>query len=150
MTSTTITRPARTRDFTAVIPLSAAPEKVITALTTLDGLAGWWAPVTGDPSVGGSLTFTFGEHGSNTVRVVNSDTTKVVWESTESEPAPEWVGTRLIWEVAPDSTGSELRFTHAGLTAELECYDSCHSGWSHYVASLAAFVDRGAGMPFGS
>ena len=150
MTSTTIERPARTRSFTAVVPLSASPATVLAALTTLDGLAAWWAPVTGDPGAGGELTFTFSTHGTNTVRVLSSGPTEVVWESIVSEPAPEWVGTRMVWEIAPDSTGSELRFTHLGLTPELDCYDDCHSGWSHFVASIAGYVDRGVGMPHGS
>ena len=61
---------------------------------------------------------------------------------------PEWAGTTIVFELAPADGGSELRFRHVGLTPQLECFDMCHEGWTHYLASLVAYVDTGEGHPY--
>ncbi len=39
-----------------------SPDQVYDALTTVDGLAGWWTDrTTGDPDIGGTLEFRFGK-----------------------------------------------------------------------------------------
>ena len=38
-----------------------------------------------------------------------------------------------------------LYFRHEGLTPELECFDMCHEGWTHYLASLVSYVETGQG-----
>jgi len=38
----------------------------------------------------------------------------------------------------------------AGLRPGLDCYRLCSAGWDHYLASLAAYAETGAGQPFGS
>jgi uncharacterized protein YndB with AHSA1/START domain len=44
---------------------TASPEKVYDALTTVEGLAGWWTDDTkGNPEVGGVLEFRFPAGGS--------------------------------------------------------------------------------------
>ena len=40
-----------------------------------------------------------------------------------------------------------LYFRHQGLTPELECFDMCHEGWTHYLASLVSYVETGEGQP---
>ena len=47
----------------------------------------------------------------------------------------------------PAGAGTELRFRHHGLTPQLECFEMCLAGWTHYLASLVDYVDRGTGTP---
>jgi len=137
-----------TEDFQSTLTLSASPQAVLAALTTLDGLAAWWSPVTGSPSVGGELTFSFGEHGSNRVRVDAAGPEEVRWTVLDAEPAPEWNGTTIVFGLEPVGSGCALHFRHQGLTPGLECWDDCFSGWTYYLGSLADHTDRGDGRPF--
>ena len=46
------------------IGVASSPEDVFAALTTVDGLTGWWTEeTTGDGDLGGTLQFRFGPHG---------------------------------------------------------------------------------------
>lgn len=145
-----MTTQAITEDYQATRSFTAAPAAVLAALTTLDGLAGWWSPVTGSTEPGAELTFSFGQHGSNTVRVEEPSPAGVRWTVLTAEPAPEWDGTSICFDIEPSDGGSVLRFRHRGLTPQLACYDDCYSGWAWYLDSLVDHVDRGAGRPFGS
>ncbi|WP_433889536.1 SRPBCC family protein [Streptomyces sp. CA-111067] len=78
---------------------------------------------------------------------------RVVWRVTESdlsfasEPA-EWTGTDIVFDVTPTDTGTELRFTHAGLLPAVECFGACSTAWLHYVnGSLRSLITTGAGLP---
>lgn len=131
----------------------AAPlSDVLAALTTLDGLAGWWTlDVTGSPEQGGELTFRFS--GPATVmRVEHVDPSGlVVWTCTASENVPDWAGTSVWFDLRPrPGGGTVLAFRHVGLTPELECFDMCLRGWDFHLPSLAAFAETGEGTPYGS
>ena len=57
-----------------------SPEKVYEALTTVDGLAGWWTDdTTGSPEVGGVLEFRFPAGGFDMEVVDRRDTERVTW-----------------------------------------------------------------------
>ncbi len=60
----------------------------------------------------------------------------------------EWTGTKIIWEVLPKETGCELKFSHLGLTPEVECYTICENGWNNFLQSLIAYTTTGTGMPY--
>ena len=153
MTSTTSTR---TEDFTAVLNLPAGPGTVVALFTSAAGVSRWWGPTEGDAAVGGTLVTSFGDHGVNAMRVLEAGPTRVVWESvaadgtTPTGHAQEWLGTTMEFDIVPADTGTELRFRHAGLTPQLECWDSCVSAWTHFMASIQTFAATGTGTPFGS
>jgi hypothetical protein len=48
------------------------------------------------------------------------------------DPA-EWTGTTVTFDLLPTATGSEVRFTHRGLTDQAECYGVCRDAWREYV-----------------
>jgi len=137
----------------AVQIVAAAPtEAVFAALSTLDGLAGWWMPdVSGSPAPGGELTWRFdGEH--VTMRVVHvQPPSLVVWRCVESTRFPEWVGTSVWFDLRPrDSSSTIINFRHVGLHPTCDCYGICSGGWDHYVRSLASFASGRGGHPYGS
>ena len=153
MTSTTS---ARTEDFTAVLNLPASPATVLALFTSAVGVSRWWGPTAGDGAVGGTLTTSFGEYGVNTMRVLESGPTRVVWESiapdgtTPTGHTQEWLGTTMEFDIVPAGTGTELRFRHAGLTPQLECWDDCFAAWTYFTASIETFAETGTGTPFGA
>lgn len=55
-----------------------------------------------------------------------------------------------MFELTADGSGStRLDFRHLGLVPELDCYEQCHAGWDHFLASLAAHVAGRGGSPYG-
>ena len=42
----------------------------------------------------------------------------------------EWNGTDVIFEISAANGKTEVRFTHAGLVPQYECYGSCSNAWS--------------------
>ena len=44
-----------------------------------------------------------------------------------------------------------LVFEHVGLTANLDCYETCNSAWSWYLnQSLRSYLETGDGKPYGN
>ena len=61
----------------------------------------------------------------------------------------EWVGTRLVWSIAPHGAGSRVTLTHEGLTERLSCHEICVSGWSHFFeGSLQNYLNGQKPLPF--
>ena len=135
-------------DFETTLTLQASPDSVFDALTTTTGLSGWWTRVTGSGLAGGELTFTFDV--PLTISVDQAERPgRVRWTAVGFEPLPDWAGTTINFDVTPIAGGgSQLQFRHTGLTPHLECFDECSSGWTHYLASLVAYVESGHGHPF--
>lgn len=66
---------------------------------------------------------------------------RIVWLVTKSEltflndPA-EWEGTKIRFDLSADGKNTEVRFTHEGLSPEIECYGNCSSAWTGYLNNL--------------
>jgi uncharacterized protein YndB with AHSA1/START domain len=136
------------QDYAKQLTLNASADTVFDALTTTEGLAGWWTPVNGDGLAGGELTFMFGPGAEAVMRVDAAERgVGVHWTNTACH-VEDWVGTRVHFDLSPTAAGrTELRFRHEGLTPKLECFADCQNGWDHFVTSLAAYVETGAGHP---
>jgi uncharacterized protein YndB with AHSA1/START domain len=145
-----------TRDFTAILNLSAKPSVVSALFTSAEGVSRWWGPTEGDGAAGGTLVTSFGDYGANAMRVLESGRTRVVWESIAIEGIPptghtlEWLGTTMEFDIAPSGDGTELRFRHVGLTPELECWDACVAAWTQFIGSIERAAETGTGTPFGA
>ena len=78
---------------------------------------------------------------------------ELVWRVLESHLSfvaehGAWDGTDVVFEIADKGGKTELRFTHVGLTPDVECYDACRKGWTHYVReSLKRRIETGKGAP---
>jgi uncharacterized protein YndB with AHSA1/START domain len=72
---------------------SSSPEDTYNALTTIEGLVGWWTKgTTGDPNVGGILEFRF-EAGGFDMKVLELEPARrVLWEVVGGPD--EWIGRR--------------------------------------------------------
>lgn len=135
-------------DYAKQLHFDAPGEKVLGALTSPDGLASWWAPVTGCGTEDGELQFTFGPGQTLVVHVAEASYSAVRWQVTACDFMPDWVGTSPTFVLGPwGAAGTELRFRHEGLRPQLECYETCWAGWDHYLPSLQAYVESGAGWP---
>lgn len=79
---------------------------------------------------------------------------KVVWEVTEAtmtflKDKHEWKGTRIAFDIAPKGDKTEVRFTHIGVTPEVECFGICNDTWGGLIrGSLKNLIETGKGEPF--
>ncbi len=121
-----------------------------TALSTIDGLAGWWTEdATGDPSVGGVIRFRFEgapEPGGfdMVVRELRPDEL-VRWEVVDGEP--EWIGTEVRFDLKQDDEHAIVLFQHAGWKEPVEFMYHCSSKWAVFLMSLKKLLETGAGDP---
>ncbi len=58
----------------------------------------------------------------------------------------EWANTKLIFDLTENNGITEIKFTHEGLTPEVECYKDCETGWTHWIrTSLLSYFTTGKG-----
>ncbi|MBL8523791.1 MAG: SRPBCC domain-containing protein [Betaproteobacteria bacterium] len=130
---------------------SSSTDKVYKALTTLDGLKGWWTINTqGQPDkFGGVIPFRFtlkDEEGGFDMKVRElKPGTRVLWEVIEGPP--EWVGTTISWDLRQESDWAILMFKHADWKEEVEFMHHCSTKWATFLLSLKAYVETDSGSP---
>jgi len=137
------------------LAIEASPETVYRAVSTDEGIKGWWSK---DCKVGDSegedslLKFdkegTIVEMGFRTEILIPDK--KVVWECTENGN-PAWLGTKIITEISESQEGSEVVFSHADFEEKWEGQDPFEmtkTGWEHFVKSLVSYCEKGEGQPW--
>lgn len=141
MTETAIV--AKDADFSRTLTINGTPAALRAAITTDEGVSGWWAPtVSPAPDL---LSVSFGDIGVD-LRVV-AKRELVVWDVVSCSAEPDWVGTTIEFACAAGAAGTiELLFTHRGLGA-LPCAETCFAGWTYYLPSLVSYVESGVGNP---
>jgi hypothetical protein len=129
-------------DLTVTITVDATPEEVVAAI---GDVASWWTgDIEGDSTtVGGTFTYRYGAMHRSTQVVTELTGQRVVWHVEDAELAftstgDDWIGTDIVFDVAAAEGGTRVRFTHVGITPEVECFDRCSPAWSHYVATNLA------------
>lgn len=135
----------------------APPAALYAALTTPEGLRGWWTQECEvATAVGGILHFRFGGT-HKAMRIERLEPGRAVrWLCTAAHidldqltHKDEWVGTQLVFDLTPDGQGqTRLDFEHRGLVPAFECYDLCSNGWRYFLGSLRQFVETGHGTPY--
>jgi uncharacterized protein YndB with AHSA1/START domain len=125
---------------------SASVHDVYEALTTIEGLSGWWATDTkGQTEIGGTLEFRF-EPGGFDMLVLELDPGKrVLWEVTDG-PA-EWIGTTVRWELKQSGDYAIVLFAHEGWKEPVEFMHHCSTKWATFLVSLKQLVETGTGAP---
>lgn len=143
--------------FCAALFIEAPAAKVYEALTTSDGLQGWWTETCEiGTTEGGLSTFRFDDTWK-TMRIDKlAPSSEVRWHCMDSSidlehgsTSSEWIGTDFIFQLKSlsDQT-TALRFQHVGLLPELDCYSDCFRGWTRFLGSLKQYVETGTGAPF--
>ncbi len=121
---------------------------VYRALTTQQGLAGWWtADTRGGFDVGGIIEFRFGTRGYFDMKVVALDPgRRVVWQVVRGPE--DWVGTQLSFDLTQNGEEATVLFKHAGWQEQSEFMHHCSTKWATFLLSMKKLVETGAGSPF--
>jgi hypothetical protein len=116
------------------------------ALTTLDGLSGWWTTnTTGDGKIGGVLQFRFGSGGFD-MKVVELDPTKrVLWQVVDGPQ--EWLGTKVSFDLKQEGDWTIVLFKHQGWKEPVEFMHHCSTKWGIFLLSLKSLLETGKGGP---
>ena len=150
----------RQADFELYLRFAVPGERLFAALTTQEGVKGWWTRFCeGSEGVGGQSSFHFPGSGFfAVVKILRRDPPRTLeWECVDSlhnadtgyADLRDWIGTRIRFEIRDSGDGeSQLDFTHFRLN-QLECHTSCISGWSFFLnESLRGYVENGKGKPW--
>ena len=130
---------------------SSTPDAVYKALTTLDGLKGWWTLNTQGQAdkVGGVVRFRFklkDDEGGFDMKVLElSPSQRVLWEVIDGPP--EWLGTTISWDLKKENDWAILVFKHAGWKEPVDFMHHCSTKWATFLLSLKALVETGKGSP---
>ncbi|WP_143305833.1 SRPBCC family protein [Chitinophaga vietnamensis] len=126
---------------------TASINDVYRALTTRDGLAGWWTSNTkgeGD-QIDNIIEFRFGAGGFD-MKVKKLDAPRLVeWEVTDGPD--EWVGTAINFELKQDGDYVIVLFQHQGWKEPVEFMYHCSTKWAIFLMSLKSLVETGKGNP---
>lgn len=129
--------------------INSKPEKVFNAITTEEGLKGWW---TSDVKVNVEkkmYIFGFNNHSilfkMNTTKEIQNE--YVEWRCTGE--IEEWKNTRLIFEIFQnDSNSTELKFTHADWDKTDDIFSKCNTDWGHLMYYLKDLAEGKNGSAF--
>ena len=130
------------------VGITASPEDVSKALTTIPGLAGWWTDDTqGDDSVGGVIDFHFPvAGGSFGMKVLETRPGELVrWEVVHGPE--EWVGTEVRFDLSTADDYTIVLFKHEGWKEPVEFMYHCSTKWATFLMSLKQLVETGSGAP---
>ena len=142
-----------TTDFTTTILVDQSPQEVFKAVKNVRG---WWSEdINGNTDkLNDEFVFRSSKYHLSTQKLVEVEPNKkVVWLVTESQinfvkNKTEWTGTKIIFEISKKADKTELRFSHIGLTPQIECYKDCSNAWKGIVQnSLSQLITTGKGKP---
>lgn len=126
---------------------SASPENVYRALTTQNGLAGWWTNNTfgeGD-AVGNVVEFRF-EGGAIDIAITEIQPPDYLLWKVKAGPE-EWIGTSIRWELKQDGDYIIVIFKHLDWREPVEFMHHCSTKWAIFLMSLKSLIETGKGNP---
>jgi uncharacterized protein YndB with AHSA1/START domain len=129
------------------IEIDAPVDVVYLAITTQEGLAGWWTTSAVAKPVEGSISeFTFNSGAFNKMKVAKLlNSKKVMWECVDGAEA--WIGTKITFDLEEKKGQTILRFMHFEWRETCDFFAKCNSTWARYLTSLKAFCETGKGTP---
>ena len=125
---------------------SPSLDGVYKALTTVEGLSGWWTSDTrGESKVGGVLQFRFGSGGFD-MKVLELQPAKhVLWQVIDGPE--EWVGTKVSFDLKQNGDWTIVLFKHQGWKEPVEFMHHCSTKWGSFLMSLKSLVETCQGAP---
>ena len=134
------------------VGIKAPVSKVYAALSTIDGLAGWWTTATtGSSKLGDVIAFRFhtetgDEIGGFDMAVVELvPDQKVAWR-VSAGPA-EWIDTDIEFILSRQDEYTVVMFAHRQWREEVEFMAHCSTKWATFLLSLRDLMETGKGKP---
>lgn len=130
------------------VGIKSSPNVVYKALTSTEGLSGWWTTDTqGEGEVGGVIQFRFEPKGGFDMKVIELDPARrVLWRVVDGPE--DWLGTTVGFDLKRDDDFTIILFKHQGWKEPVESMHHCTTKWAVFLMSLKSFVETGKGAPF--
>ena len=128
------------------VGIKAPVEKIFNAIATLQGVSGWWTLTSGEPTIDGELTFSFGEH-DVFAKVTAYENNKHIEWTVQGEEG-EWLNTRICFDLDEKQDQVMVNFQHADWKEATEFLAHCSTKWAMFLLSLKKYVETGTGMSF--
>jgi uncharacterized protein YndB with AHSA1/START domain len=127
---------------------SSSANDAYKALTTREGLSGWWtSDAQGEGKVGGVLLFRFGAAGGFDMKVVELQPDQgVLWRVVDGPQ--EWIGTTISFAIRREGDWTIVLFTHGGWKEPVEFMHHCSTKWAVFLLSLKSLLETGTGAPW--
>ncbi|HMG93477.1 MAG TPA: SRPBCC domain-containing protein [Chryseolinea sp.] len=140
-------------DYQKTLKIPASAQNVYECITKC--IPDWWTnDIAGNSeNIGDKFTVRFDKFYKTMLIEDLEPNKKLVWSCIDSyldlniKNKNEWTGTRIIWDIYQTDSSTTIRFTHQGLTPEIECYDVCEKGWDYFLNSLSSMLEKGNGNP---
>jgi uncharacterized protein YndB with AHSA1/START domain len=130
------------------IHIAASPEAVFAAISTPEGLDGWWTlSCEGSAEPGAEYALGFGP-GYDWTAVVTACEPGALFELQLRDADPDWVGTRVGFALQPTEDGTSLRFHHLGWADPGEHHRVSTTCWALYLRLAKRLVEHGERVPY--
>jgi uncharacterized protein YndB with AHSA1/START domain len=133
------------------VGIRAPVAKVYAALSTVEGVAGWWTKDTSESSKPeGSIEVRFYSNGKeignmNYELVALEPNKNVHWRFIAGPE--EWVGTDVVFNLSQDGEYTIVLFGHRNWREANEFMSHCSTKWATFMLSLKELVETGKGRP---
>ena len=134
------------------IGIKAPVSKVYAALSTVEGVAGWWTKETsGVSKVGETIDVRFHSRegkqiGHMIMKVMALDLNKKVHWRVTAGPE-EWVGTDVVFDLSQEGDDTIVLFGHRNWQEVNDFTSHCSTKWATFLLSLRELVESGKGKP---
>jgi uncharacterized protein YndB with AHSA1/START domain len=129
------------------VAIKSPADEVYRALTTIEGLSGWWTTDTqGDAGAGGVIHFRFGANLIDMKVLELEPRRRVLWQVVGGPDS--WMDTRVRFDLAQDGGFTRVLFKHQGWKEPGEFMHHCSTKWAMFVMSLKALVETGTGAAY--
>jgi hypothetical protein len=144
----------KSQNLTFTITVDQTPEE---AFAAINNVRGWWSgDIDGNTeTLGAQWTYRYKDiHYSKQRITALLPGKRVAWLVVDSylnfvEDKKEWNGTEITFDITSNGGQTEVRFSHLGLTPDVECFEGCTSAWGFIInTSLRNLISTGKGEPF--
>jgi uncharacterized protein YndB with AHSA1/START domain len=134
------------------IGIKAPASKAYEAVSTAQGVAGWWTrDATSTAAVGGTVSVRFRRRDGSEIGHMDFEMTRldpereVRWRFTDGPP--EWIGTEATFELTQEGDMTIVNFGHRNWKEPVEFMAHCSMKWATFLLSLKDLVETGQGKP---
>ena len=131
------------------VGIKAPVSDVFAAVSTVDGVAGWWTKETtgsGNEIDVRFLTPSGKEIGTMALEVTEVEPNRKVQWRFKTGPE-EWLGTDATFDLYQDGENTILVFGHRNWREPVEFMAHCSMKWATFMLSLKELVETGRGKP---
>ena len=141
----------KNQDLTYTFTVDQSPEETFAAI---NNVRGWWSgEIEGETDkLGAVFTYRYKDIHYTKHKITEFiPGKKVVWLVLDSylsfvKDKTEWNGSSVVFEISKKGNQTEVRFTHAGLNPQQECFDGCSNAWGSLMHhSLPSLITTGVG-----